>query len=615
MKENVKRVWCLYRVSTKSQVHNGEDIPMQKNACRTFIAQQEGWVLANELYERGVSGWKSSIEDRDALNIIKEAAVKKEFDILLVFMYDRLGRKEDETPLVIDFLHKQGISVYSVKEGEMKSDDHIDKLLNYITFWQSSGESLKTSIRVKEEMKRLNELGYYLGGMPPYGYDVVETNEKHPKKDKFLKTLKVNEDEAKVVKLIFEMCAYKNYGRVRIAREINERGYLTKKGNKFSDGAIYRILNNPIYIGRKKYGFGGDSDVKYTQAKLQPYKDEWRIISDDLFYQAQELIDRRRRSNSKKEENEKFAHLTRATASKCLLSGIIVCGYCGGLMKTDYSYKDYKRKTDGKTTRMVTYRYRCRNGHVGKVHHDKKQVGAKMIDKKVEDSLISLIKNIDLDEFTKMAKKYKDEKLDTKMRELNSYKNQLNKKYKHLNTLNEEVPKALLGESSFSPDMLNKSIKQIEKDIDDLNKKIAETEKDLSLYEKEVNDFTDLKNELDNWESKFRSADLDAKKTMISRVLRSVVWKKDSLVLNVSISLKQSLEKLSEVSNNKNETIGLDDPVPDGTGHSKHGEETGSKTTVPNGTGTSTHSEELPTLEDILRYRQAFSYDFTVPVT
>ena len=54
------------------------------------------------------------------------------------------GRREDETPFVVEWLCQQGLEVWSTREGQQKFDTRVDKLLNYIRFWQSGGESEKT---------------------------------------------------------------------------------------------------------------------------------------------------------------------------------------------------------------------------------------------------------------------------------------------------------------------------------------------------------------------------------------------------------------------------------------------------------------------------------------
>jgi len=86
-----KRVYCLYRVSTKGQVEK-DDIPMQKEYCREF-AEEQGWEIVQEFYKKGISGFKVSAKDRDAIQEIQKDAALKKFDILLVFMFDRLGRQ------------------------------------------------------------------------------------------------------------------------------------------------------------------------------------------------------------------------------------------------------------------------------------------------------------------------------------------------------------------------------------------------------------------------------------------------------------------------------------------------------------------------------------------
>ena len=151
-----RRVLCLYRVSTDKQVTYGDnneaDIPMQRQTGRRFLEQQ-GWVLVHEEREDGISGHKVRAEKRDSIQYIKELALADKFDILLVFMFDRIGRIADETPFVVEWLIKHGIRVWSVNEGEQRLDNHTDKLMNYIRFWQADGESEKTSI-VKPLEKR-----------------------------------------------------------------------------------------------------------------------------------------------------------------------------------------------------------------------------------------------------------------------------------------------------------------------------------------------------------------------------------------------------------------------------------------------------------------------------
>ena len=146
------RAALAYRVSTKGQVDH-DDIPMQKIDCRKF-AQKQGWRVVKEVAEKGVSGSKVSASKRDAIQQLKEEAANGEFDILLVYMFDRLGRIESETPFVLEWFVQHGIEMWSTHEGQQKIETHGDKLMNYIRFWQAAGESEKTSIRTRDRIRQ-----------------------------------------------------------------------------------------------------------------------------------------------------------------------------------------------------------------------------------------------------------------------------------------------------------------------------------------------------------------------------------------------------------------------------------------------------------------------------
>ena len=74
-----------------------------------------------------------SAKDWDAIQEIQKDAAQKKFDALLVFMFDRLDRKEDGTPFVVEWFIQNGIEVWSAEEGQQRFDNHVDKLMNYIS--------------------------------------------------------------------------------------------------------------------------------------------------------------------------------------------------------------------------------------------------------------------------------------------------------------------------------------------------------------------------------------------------------------------------------------------------------------------------------------------------
>ena len=246
--ENVKRVYCLYRVSTVGQVEK-DDIPMQKQFCREFVNCHSGWHIENEFYEKGISGYKVSAKDRDAVQEIQRDAVQGKFDVLLVYMFDRLGRRDDETPFVVEWFVRNGIEVWSAVEGQQRFDNHVDKLLNYIRYWQASGESIKTSVRVKTRMEQLTQDGLFTGGSIPYGYR-LEKRGRINKRNREVCDLTVDDDAAKIVQLIFYKYVHEGYGAQRLCRYLTELGIRKADGRNFPNTTINRIIKNPIYVGQ-----------------------------------------------------------------------------------------------------------------------------------------------------------------------------------------------------------------------------------------------------------------------------------------------------------------------------------------------------------------------------
>ena len=241
-----KRVYCLYRVSTLGQVDK-DDIPMQKQCCREF-AEQQGWTIVKEFSEKGVSGFKTSAKDRDAIQEIQRDAAEGKFDILLVFMFDRLGRRDDETPFVVEWFARNGIEVWSTVEGQQRFDSHVDKLMNYIRYWQASGESIKTSVRTKTRLGQIVQEGRFRGGTVPYGYR-IEKQGRFNKRNHEVYEIVVDEAEAAVVRLIFQKYVYEGYGAQRLSHYLYENGMLNRKGVNFANTTLIKMIKNIAYIG------------------------------------------------------------------------------------------------------------------------------------------------------------------------------------------------------------------------------------------------------------------------------------------------------------------------------------------------------------------------------
>ena len=290
-----------------------DDIPMQKQFCREFTMRQPGRNIVKEFSEKGVSGFNKSAKDRDAIQEIQKMALQGEFDILLVFMFGRLSRKDDGTPFVVEWFVKNSIAVWSATEGQQRFDNHVDKLLNYIRYGQASGESMKTSVRVKTRISQLTEEGHYTGCIVSYGYH-RENRGRTNKRNKEVGDLVIDPDEAAIVKLIFQKYVYEGYGAQRICCDLTEHGFHNRKGGQFATTGVIRIIRNPLYIGILCNGDTRSSEVL----------PELQIIDVEQFEQAQKIAESRAKPRHKGN-----SEIPLSTKGQPLLVGNVYCGHCG----------------------------------------------------------------------------------------------------------------------------------------------------------------------------------------------------------------------------------------------------------------------------------------------
>lgn len=518
----VKRVAVLYRVSTKKQVDKQkDDIPMQKIACHEF-AKEKGWVIAYEFYEKGVSGFKVSAEKRDAIIDLRELAANKKIEVLLVYMFDRIGRIDSETPFVVEWFIGQNIEVWSTQEGQQKLENHTDKLLNYMRYWQASGESYKTSMRIKTATAQMVAAGIYRGGTAPFGYK-AEYMGRLNKKGQPVKDLVRDEREKEIIIMMANKTLHEGYGSHRLANLLNEMGVRTHNGCKFTSIAVIRILRNKLLAG---YYVAGDT----ISEKIE----ELVILEENVFVAIQYILDQR------VEANEEKQHIAKNTKGNTLLSGNIFCGHCGGRLNAA-GYKERYISKDGEEIIYKNLRYACYH-RVRKLNDcDGQSVySATKIDKMVVDIVKTYLQRI-----TTTPKSQAIEARYTKeIEEKKKYKRSLtDAKAKHIRKLDElsiEIGKSVIGESSFTTDMLAMAIQSAKTELEKVNNQLEQCENDLAETSSILQNLDYYYDQFLGWAKEFDGASKEQKKMILCQLIKSVRVKKGyDLEIEFNINYQQ----------------------------------------------------------------------------
>ena len=454
-----KRVWALYRVSTKEQ--NPE---IQKEKCREYCKEHPNWRLENELVEK-LSGFKTPVELRDTLTYIRSAAEDGEFDVLLVYRFDRLGRRKYEVAAWLEHLIGAGIEVWSVEEGQQKLESQGDEITNFIRFSTAEQESKNSSQRIRAARKMLVEQGLYVGGTVPFGFKKVHMG-RLDRKGRPVYDLELDPEEVPVVLWIFDLRITKGYGYYRISALLDKENIRTRRGTKISPTMVKNILRNKMFIGI------------YAVGDYVGYVPRFRIMSDDYFNMAQEIT--QQRADAKSHEHRAALQ----TKGKTLLSGNVFCGHCGGRISTTVHWDRKVSKAGVIRDYGPKARYICLNKTYFHVCEGQGTYVAEKIDMLIEDILEGVfhcIKNKPEDILYNVSISSRIEglraglnKMELKMGELES----------SLKILLNEIPKAILGKSKFSESDLDQAIVEIRTQINEksesmekLRQKIADQAK------------------------------------------------------------------------------------------------------------------------------------------
>ncbi len=274
--------------------------------------------------DEGISGTK--IKNRKEFQRMLADAEKGLFDMVVVKDISRFARNTVDLLQSVRKLKALGIETQFLT-ANMTSMGNSEFVLT-IFGALAQEESANTSKRIKFGKKMNAEKGRVPNIV--YGYDKTIG-------DYF--DLSINEEEAKVVRQMYKWYTEEGFGGAKIANMLNERGVKTKRGNNWSQNSVCRILTNEIYTGKIINGKEEVADFLTGQRKekdesewLVTIRPELRIIDDETFDRAQEIL---------KGRHDSFKMTHERQSNKHLFSTLIKCKDCGwSFRRTVRQYKN-----------------------------------------------------------------------------------------------------------------------------------------------------------------------------------------------------------------------------------------------------------------------------------
>ncbi len=299
--------------------HEFNSLDAQREAAEAFILSQrgEGLVVSPERYDDG--GFSGSNLNRPALERLLSDIRAGAVECVVVYKVDRLSRSLIDFARIIEVFEKHHVSFVSVTQ-QFNTTNSLGRLTLNILLSFAQFEREIIAERTRDKMSAARRKGKWIGGRPVLGYDIDPRSSR----------LTVNADEAIRVRMIFQLYLEHNV-LLPTVREIDRRGWRTKQwvtrkgviegGQPFTKGRLFRLLTNPIYIGKidfKNQIYDGEHDA---------------IVGVPTWEDVQHIL----------QQNGRNGGADVRSTDSALLKGLVRCASCHAAMIRTYTTKNAHR--------------------------------------------------------------------------------------------------------------------------------------------------------------------------------------------------------------------------------------------------------------------------------
>jgi site-specific DNA recombinase len=330
--ERMERAVLYARVSGDGQ-HKEGTIESQIAELRRQIAAA-GRELVKEYIDDGIT---RTIMERPALEQLREDAKTDLFDRIYFHAADRIAREAAHQNVIISELLKRSKQV-TIGGNDYEETPEGKLMLNLLGLF-SEYERAKIAERMtRGRLYRLRMGQLSSNGHRTYGYHYIKKTPAAPA------TLVINEEQAAIVRSIFEMFATGQYGLVTICRHLEQQHILTRTGRRqWDNDRVKTMLKNETYVGVRYFNRITAATEANREGK-QVIRGKWvlrdpsewiavkvpAIVPRELFDKAQERLRR---------HNERYCQ----PVTRYLLSGLVQCGVCGSGCSSSRRYHKVKR--------------------------------------------------------------------------------------------------------------------------------------------------------------------------------------------------------------------------------------------------------------------------------
>ena len=375
-----QKCYIYTRASTSMQVE-GYSLDAQKDKLRKYAEYQE-MSIVGEYSDEGKSG--KSVEGRPQFKqmLADVESGKDNVDYVLVFKLSRFGRNAADVLSSLQKMQDYGVNLICVEDGIDSSKD-VGKLMISVLSAVAEIERENILVQTMEGRRQKAREGRWNGGFAPYGYQLVNGE------------LIIAEDEAEIIRIIYDKFVNTTMGMAAIAAFLNNSGYKKKLRQNntiegFSTSFVKGVLDNPIYCGKLAFGRRKNEKIPGTRNEYHIVKQKDYLLSDGV-HEAIISEEMWNQAHRKRQETGVLQVKTHSLEHEHILSGIIKCPVCGSGM---YGNVNRKKHPDRGYYKDYFY-YACKHRKLVDGHRCtyKRQWNEDRINAAVEEIICKFVKN------------------------------------------------------------------------------------------------------------------------------------------------------------------------------------------------------------------------------
>lgn len=339
-----KHIAIYLRLSQEKKNENEETLKNHREILEDYARSINSTY---EIFGEVISGGKSELEDRKELHRILNNIEK--FDAILCIELSRLSRNGLISQTVKQYCMDYDKPILTPYHNYDLANNENDRLMFDLGSLIASHEHGIIGKRSKMNKIQMSKAGLHVSGNVPFGY--VRNNE--------TKKLEINEDEAKIIKYIFDLHS-RGLGSFKIRDILNQEGYKTSRNSHFQLPTIRRIIKNPVYKGtivfndRKRRKKNGKFVYDITETIVVDKAHQWIIPPEEW----------ERANQERTERAKKIAQIREKPAIKTgitMLKDLIYCGVCGRKMTIRKDNKNKDSYTIKRCEYLLTDGKKCKN--------------------------------------------------------------------------------------------------------------------------------------------------------------------------------------------------------------------------------------------------------------